>query len=99
MNKDELTRAVAKRSGQPILAVKLMIDEVFPVIEEEVAAGGSVQVIGFGKFERRFRQGRNVRDPQTGEQKRTTDHYVPAFRPGKEFKDLVEKPKKKARRK
>ncbi|MBP3811665.1 MAG: HU family DNA-binding protein, partial [Acidaminococcaceae bacterium] len=48
---------------------------------------------------KRFRQGRSVRNPQNGGSVQTSDHYVPAFKAGKEFKESVNKPKKAVRKK
>ena len=55
--------------------------------------------MGFGTFEAKFRAGRNVRNPQTGETVFVSDKTTPAFKAGKEFKDLLNKPKKAATKK
>lgn len=99
MNKNELIRAAAERSGMTQQDVWKVMDVLPGIIQKEVAAGGKVQLVGFGTFERRFRQGRSVRNPQNGESVQTSDHYVPAFKAGKEFKEAVNKPKKAVRKK
>lgn len=100
MNKNELIRAAAEKCGLPQKDVLKVVNTAPGIIQKEVAAGNKVQIIGFGTFEKRFRQGRSTKNPQTGETIQTTDHYAPAFKPGKEFKDAVNvKPKKVVRKK
>lgn len=100
MNKSELIAAAAKEAGLTQTDVHRALNNgIIPVIEKTVANGEKVQLVGFGTFEAKFRAGRSVRNPQTGESVFVPDRTTPAFKPGKEFKDLVEKPKKKARRK
>ena len=100
MNKNELIRAAAEKCGLPQKDVLKVVNTAPGIIQKEVAAGNKVQIIGFGTFEKRFRQGRSTKNPQTGETIQTTDHYVPAFKPGKDFKDVVNvKPKKVVRKK
>ena len=99
MNKTELIVAAAERSGMTQQDVWKVMDVLPGIIQKEVAAGTKVQLIGFGTFEKRFRQGRTVPNPQTGGTVTITDHYVPAFKPGKEFKEAVNKPKKVVRKK
>ena len=100
MNKSELIAAAAKEAGLTRTDVHRALNNgIIPVIEKTVANGEKVQLVGFGTFEAKFRAGRSVRNPQTGESVFVPDRTTPAFKPGKEFKDLVEKPKKKVRRK
>lgn len=95
MNKSELIAAAAKRCGLPQKDIWRALTGILPVIEEEVAAGGFVQIIGFGTFERRFRSERKGRNPQTGEEVIIGERMVPAFSAGKHFTELVMKPKRK----
>ena len=99
MNKTELIVAAAERCGMTQQDVWKVMDVVPGIIQKEVAAGVKVQMMGFGPFEKRFRQGRSVRKPQNGGSVQTSDHYVPAFKAGKEFKESVNKPKKAVRKK
>ena len=94
MNKTELIQAAAKECGMTRQDVWRVLNGLIVATEKAVAAGEKVQLTGFGTFERRFRAGRSVRNPQTGESILTSDKKFPAFKAGKEFKALVEKPKK-----
>lgn len=94
MNKTELIVAAAEKSGLTQQDIWRVMNVLPGIIQKAVAGGDKVQITGFGTFETRFRQGRSVTNPQTGEPVQTTDHYVPAFKPGKEFREAVNKPKK-----
>lgn len=61
----------------------------FASIEEFLAAGEKVQLIGFGNFEVRERAARQGRNPQTGETISIAASKVPAFKAGKALKDAV----------
>lgn len=95
MNKTELIAAAAKRCGMPQKDIWRALTGILPVIEEEVAVGGFVQIIGFGTFERRFRSERKGRNPQTGEEVTISERWAPAFSAGKHFTEMVMKPKRK----
>ena len=98
MNKTELIQAAAKECGMTQQDVWRVLNQgIIPVIEKAVAGRDKVQIVGFGTFEAKFRAARRVRNPQTGEETYTQEKVTPAFKPGKEFRAKVEKPKKNAR--
>jgi DNA-binding protein HU-beta len=47
-----------------------------------------VQLVGFGNFEVRERSARKGRNPQTGEEIDIPASKVPAFKPGKQLRDV-----------
>ncbi|SAL06845.1 DNA-binding protein HU-alpha [Caballeronia arationis] len=67
MNKQELIDAVASQSGTSKTAAEEAINAVFETISKTVAAGDTVQLIGFGSFGTGERAARTGRNPQTGE--------------------------------
>ena len=99
MNKTELIAAAAKECGLTQQDVYRALGGILTTIEKTVANGEKVQMVGFGTFEARFRAGRSGRNPQTGESIFIQDSRTPAFKPGKEFKELLNKPKKRAGKK
>lgn len=97
MNKAELIDAITPRFASRADAARAL-DAVTGAIEDALASGDSVTLVGFGTFERRHRPARTVRNPQTGESMTTTAKDVPAFRPGAALKKRVAaKPKKAAK--
>ena len=88
-NKAELIEKVAGKTNLTKQEVTATVDALFEVIQETLASGEKVQVIGFGNFEVRERAARKGRNPQTGEEIQIEASKVPAFKPGKALKDAV----------
>ncbi len=91
MNKVELVAAVAEKAELSKKDAEKAVAAVFAAIEEAVAAGDKVQLVGFGTFEVRERAARTGRNPQTGAEIKIAASKQPAFKAGKAFKDAVAK--------
>ncbi|MFY9140313.1 MAG: HU family DNA-binding protein [Thermacetogeniaceae bacterium] len=89
MNKAELIGSVAEKAGMPKKDAEKAVNAVLATIEEALAKGDKVQLVGFGTFEVRERAARIGRNPQTGEEIQIAASRVPAFRAGKALKDSV----------
>ena len=89
MNKAELIQRVAERTGLTKKDTEKAVNAIVETIEEALASGEKVSLVGFGTFEVRSRRARTGRNPQTGESIRIPASKVPAFRPGKALKDNV----------
>ena len=88
-NKAELVSEVAAKTKLTKKDVSEAVDAVFEAIQEDLAKGEKVQLIGFGTFEVRDRAARKGRSPQTGAEIEIPASKVPAFKPGKSLKDAV----------
>ena len=88
MNKAELIGSVAEKRECP-KGRKKAVNAVFASIEEALAKGDKVQLVGFGTFEVRKGQPVQVATTQTGEEIQIAASRVPAFRAGKALKDSV----------
>ncbi len=64
-------------------------DAVFAYISKELAAGGKVQIPGFGTFSVSFRAARKGRNPQTGAEIDIAASKGAKFKAGKALKDAV----------
>ncbi|OTF89866.1 HU family DNA-binding protein [Ligilactobacillus salivarius] len=89
MNKTELVEVVAKKMGTTKKEAEAAVSAFTETVKEALAEGKKVQLIGFGNFEVRERAARKGRNPQTGEEIDIPATKVPAFKPGKGFKDVV----------
>jgi DNA-binding protein HU-beta len=89
MNKTELINAVAEAAELSKKDATKAVDAVFDTIQNSLANGDKVQLIGFGNFEVRERAARKGRNPQTGEEIEISASKVPAFKPGKALKEAV----------
>ena len=56
---------------------------------DSLAQGKRIEIRGFGSFALRFRKSRKGRNPKSGESVNIQNRYVPHFKPGKEFRELV----------
>jgi DNA-binding protein HU-beta len=89
MTKAELIAAVAAKTDFSKKDVDVLVNSVLDTIGEELAAGGKVQLVGFGTFEVRERAAREGKNPATGEVIQIAASKAPAFKAGKALKDLL----------
>ena len=89
MNKQELVRKIAEDTKMAQKDAAAVLEAALSRIEETVAAGEKVQLVGFGTFERKQREARMARNPKTGEPVEISAGFVPTFKAGKEFRETV----------
>lgn len=91
VNKSELITKVADKTGLTKKAAGDSVEAVLGAIEEALAAGDKVTLVGFGTFEVRDRAARKGVNPATGEAIDIPSTKVPAFKAGKSLKEAVTK--------
>jgi DNA-binding protein HU-beta len=91
MNKNELVASMAEKAELTKKDAELVLKAFIESVEDTVASGEKVQLVGFGTFEPRDRKARDGRNPSTGEPIKIEATTVPAFKAGKEFKGKVAK--------
>lgn len=89
MNQQELVAAIARKTGVAKKVVNAILLVTLEEIQATVAEGDKVVLIGFGIFEPRERCAREGRNPKTGKPMTIPATRLPAFRPGKLFRDAV----------
>jgi DNA-binding protein HU-beta len=89
VNKTELMKKIAEKTGLKVKDVENVYHEFVESVSSSLASGEKVQLIGFGTFETRKRGARQGRNPQTGKPLHIAEATVPAFKPGKAFRDKV----------
>ena len=95
MTKAELIEEIATKTELKRRDVSDIVDQTLEAIKQALAKGDKVQLIPFGSFEVRKRKAREGRNPKTGEKLMIAARSVPAFHPGKDLRDAVQKPAKK----
>ena len=93
MNKRDLIDAIAGRLGDKKTATEA-VNAVLDTIQVTVAKGDKVAITGFGVFEKAVRPARTARNPATGAPIKVAKSSVPKFRPGADFKAVVNGDKK-----
>ena len=89
MNKTELIEAVATRSKTTKAQTTAMLNELLEVIQQTIASGNDVQLVGFGTFSVTERAGREGRNPATGVTMTIPAKKVVKFKPGKTLSDAA----------
>ncbi|CAM3281476.1 HU family DNA-binding protein [Williamsia muralis] len=89
MNKAELIEELTKKLGTDRRTATDAVEHIVDTIVRAVNKGESVTITGFGVFEKRRRAARVARNPRTGETVKVRPTWVPAFRPGAQFKLVV----------
>jgi DNA-binding protein HU-beta len=92
MQKTELIRAVAERSGLTQLQVRQAIESLTAIVGETLAAGEKVSIPGFGTFDVRVRNERQGINPQTRERITIPSGRAPGFVPGVGLREKVRVP-------
>lgn len=91
MNKADLISSMAEKSKLTKKDAEAALKAFIESIEEALAKGDKVQLVGFGTFEARERAAREGRNPRTKEPIKIPATVVPVFKAGKEFKEKVVK--------
>lgn len=89
MNKVELTKSVATRTGATQKDAAVYVDAVIESIKDGMIEDGKVQIVGFGTFEVKERAEREGRNPQTGETMKIAACKSVKFKVGANLKKLV----------
>ena len=89
MTRTDLISAVADINSLPKSIVESIINDTLVIIQQRLAHGGKVQLVGFGTFEVKTRAPRKGINPRTGEVINLPESKLPYFKAGKSFKRAV----------
>jgi DNA-binding protein HU-beta len=85
MRKADLITRISDKTGIPKVDVMVTLETMFKEIKESLIEGENIYVRGFGSFitkKRAAKIGRNIKKNIAVE---IPEHYIPAFKPAKEF--------------
>lgn len=89
MTKYELIDEIAEQACCKKLDARNMLNAFIDTVTEQLIRGNKIKLIGFGTFEVRQRKAREGRNPRTKELIQIEASKTPAFKAGKQLKDLV----------
>ena len=89
MNKAQLVDKVSAATGMTKVDVETVINETLDQVKRTVKKGDDVTLLGFGTFTKTRRKARNGHHPQTGTKMTIPAMTVPKFRPGADFKGIL----------
>ena len=87
MNKQELLRAVAEKSGMTIKDTGVFYDAFVETVKEEMKKGEKIALVGFGTFSVKKREARTAINPRTKAKVNVPATVVPSLKFGKAFKE------------
>ncbi len=85
MRKADLINRIAEKTGIPKVDVLVTLEALFKEVKESLGDGENIYVRGFGSFitkKRAAKIGRNIKKNIAVD---IPEHYIPAFKPSKEF--------------
>lgn len=91
ITKTNLIKAVQGKTNYSAKEIGKIIDAATEIIIQQVADGEMVNIKNFGTFLSKNRAERGGRNPRTGESIIIEARKVAVFKPGKAFKEIVNK--------
>jgi DNA-binding protein HU-beta len=85
MRKADIISLVAEKTGIPKVDVLVSLESFFKEVKNTIASGENIYIRGFGSFivkKRAAKIGRNIKKNTAVH---IPEHYIPAFKPSKEF--------------
>ena len=89
MNKTELISSIADKAELTKKDAEAALKAFTETVEEVLASGDKIQLVGFGTFETRERAAREGRNPRTKEIINIPASTVPVFKAGAVLKEKV----------
>ncbi|MGF7233198.1 HU family DNA-binding protein [Arachidicoccus sp.] len=89
MRKSDLVNNISEKTGIPKVDVLVTLESFLKEIKENISNGENIYIRGFGSFitkKRAAKIGRNIKKNIAVE---IPEHFIPAFKPSKEFVNEV----------
>ena len=94
MTKAEIITEIADKTGIDKADVAATVEALFNVVKSSMAEGENVYVRGFGSFINKHRAKKIARNISKNTSMVIEEHYVPSFKPAKEFTQKIKSSKK-----
>jgi DNA-binding protein HU-beta len=89
MSKDHLVKEIADQTKLTKKEASQVLDAILQVIGESLSQGEDISLVGFGAFKVSKREGRNGRNPRTGDSITIPATKVVKFSAGKGLKEAI----------
>ncbi|HET7118532.1 MAG TPA: HU family DNA-binding protein [Hanamia sp.] len=93
MRKADLINRISEKTGIPKVDVLVTLENFFTEVKQSLGEGENIYIRGFGSFitkKRAAKIGRNIKKNIAVE---IPEHYIPAFKPSKEFVQQIKEKK------
>ena len=91
MRKADLINEISDKTGIPKVDVLVTLETMFKSVKNSLAAGENIYIRGFGSFITKKRAAKIGRNIKKNIAVHIPAHYIPAFKPAKEFVAEVKK--------
>ena len=91
MRKADLVNQISEKTGIPKVDVLVTLETMFKEIKDTLSAGENLYIRGFGSFITKKRAAKIGRNIKKNIAVHIPEHYIPAFKPAKEFVAEVKK--------
>lgn len=91
MTKADIVDKIASGTGLTKLETEAIVEGFFSTVIDSLKNGKGIEIRGFGTFKVKKKNGRQARNPKTGEKVFVPEHYVPTFKFSRDFKTVVNK--------
>jgi len=85
MRKSDLINKIADKTGIPKVDVLVTLETMFKEVKESLTKGEHIYIRGFGSFITKKRAAKIGRNIKRNIAVQIPEHYIPAFKPSKEF--------------
>jgi len=91
MRKADLVNQIAEKTGIPKVDVLVTLESMFKEIKDSLSKGENIYLRGFGSFITKKRAAKIGRNIKKNVAVQIPEHYIPAFKPAKEFVAEIKK--------
>ena len=91
MRKADLVNQIADKTGIPKVDVWVTLETMFKEVKDTLSGGENIYIRGFGSFITKKRAAKIGRNIKKNTAVHIPEHYIPAFKPAKEFIAEVKK--------
>ncbi len=85
MRKSDLINNIAEKTGIPKVDVLVTLENFIKEVKENLTQGENIYIRGFGSFITKKRAAKIGRNIKKNVAVNIPEHYIPAFKPSKEF--------------
>lgn len=89
MTKQDIVNEISRKTGVEKLSVMKIVEAMMETIEVHMAKDNNIYLRGFGTFEVKKRAQKVARNISKNTSLVIPAHYIPAFKPSKEFIEKV----------
>ncbi len=89
MRKSDIINNISDKTGIPKVDVLVTVETLLKEIKENLAKGENIYVRGFGSFITKKRAAKIGRNIKKNVAVNIPEHFIPAFKPSKEFVNEV----------